>query len=95
MAAKSDDVPSFHRWFVGWAGSSSPPPHGCQIAIDRFLDHMCLALPASELWIRYATLQNLNALHPGAIQGKEGIKFCHLATLLQTLRTCIPVFAFS
>ena len=22
-----------------------------------------------------------NALHPGAIQGKEGIKFCHLATL--------------
>ena len=21
------------------------------------------------------------ALHPGAIQGKEGIKFCHLATL--------------
>ena len=23
------------------------------------------------------------ALHPGAIQGKEGIKFCHLATLLR------------
>ena len=23
------------------------------------------------------------ALHPGAIQGKEGIKFCHLATLRQ------------
>ena len=22
-----------------------------------------------------------HALHPGAIQGKEGIKFCHLATL--------------
>ena len=22
-----------------------------------------------------------SALHPGAIQGKEGIKFCHLATL--------------
>ena len=22
-----------------------------------------------------------NALHPGAIQGKEGIKFCYLATL--------------
>ena len=42
------------------------------------------------LWLRYATLQNLipsfpwiapHALHPGAIQGKEGIKFCHLATL--------------
>ena len=24
-----------------------------------------------------------HALHPGAIQGKEGIKFCHLATSLQ------------
>ena len=24
-----------------------------------------------------------HALHPGAIQGKEGIKFCHLATLLK------------
>ena len=23
-----------------------------------------------------------HALHPGAIQGKEGIKFCHLATLI-------------
>ena len=60
---------------------------------------MCLALRASGLWLRYATLQNLipsfpwiapprpppcapHALHPCAIQGKEGIKFCHLATLL-------------
>ena len=44
---------------------------------------MCLALPTSGLWLRYATLQNLipHALHPGPIQGKEGIKFCHLATL--------------
>ena len=51
---------------------------------------MCLALRASGLWLRYAALQNLipsfpwtapHALHPGAIQGKEGIKFCHLATL--------------
>ena len=24
-----------------------------------------------------------HALHPGAIQGKEGIKFCHLATLFR------------
>ena len=23
-----------------------------------------------------------HALHPGAIQGKEGIKFCHLATMV-------------
>ena len=63
--------------------------HGCQMAIAKFLDRMCLALRASGLWLRYATLQNLipsfpwiapRALHPGAIQRKEGIKFCHLAT---------------
>ena len=34
-------------------------PHGCQMAIARFLDRMCLALWASRLWLRYATLQNL------------------------------------
>ena len=60
------------------------------MAMARFLDRMCLALRASGLWLRYAALQNLIpsspwiaplALHPGAIQGKEGIKFCHLATL--------------
>ena len=27
-----------------------------------------------------------HALHPGAIQGKEGIKFCHLATLEEQIR---------
>ena len=32
--------------------------HGCQMAIARFLDCMCLALRASGLWLRYATLQN-------------------------------------
>ena len=42
-----------------------------------------------------ATLQNLtpsfpwiappHALHPGAIQGKEGIKFCHLPTCRNTV----------
>ena len=51
---------------------------------------MCLALRASGLWLRYAAQQNVipsfpciapNALHPGAIRGKEGIKFCHLATV--------------
>ena len=61
------------------------------MAIARFLDIMCLALRASGLWLRYAALQNLipsfpwiapHALHPGAIRGKEGIKFCHLATLV-------------
>ena len=33
--------------------------HGCQMATARFLYHMCLALGASGLWLRYATLQNL------------------------------------
>ena len=32
--------------------------HGCQMAIAGLLDHMCLALRASGLWLRYATLQN-------------------------------------
>ena len=31
-----------------------------------------------------------HALHPGAIQGKEGIKFCHLATL-----ACLEVRALT
>ena len=39
---------------------------------------MCLALGTSGLWLRCTTPQ---PLHPSAIQGKEGIKFCHLATL--------------
>ena len=57
-----------------------------EMAIARFLDRMCLALRASGLWLRYAALQNLiglhpHALHPGAIQGEEGIKFCHLAII--------------
>ena len=28
--------------------------HGCQMALARFLDRMCLALRASGLWLRYA-----------------------------------------
>ena len=64
------------------------------------LDSMCLALRASGLWLRYTTLQNVipsfpwiapHALHPGAIQGKEGIKFCHLATLPPSSLTPCPV----
>ena len=31
--------------------------HGCQMARAGFLDQVCLALQASGLWIRYATLQ--------------------------------------
>ena len=33
--------------------------HGCQMAIARVLDHMCLALRDSGLWLLYATLLNL------------------------------------
>ena len=36
--------------------------HGCQMAIARFLDLMCLW--ASGLWLRYATLQNLISSFP-------------------------------
>ena len=32
---------------------------GCQMAIARFLDRMCLTLRASGLWLRYAMLQSL------------------------------------
>ena len=31
--------------------------------------------------LRCAAKLRPHALHPGAIQGKEGIEFCHLATL--------------
>ena len=40
---------------------------------------------ASGLWLRYA------ALHPGTIQGKEGIKCCHLATLAAAASTPIKL----
>ena len=45
----------------GRSRMSYPPLHryGCQMAIASFLDRMCLALRASGLWLRYATLQNL------------------------------------
>ena len=51
-------------WWVGRCYSGSPKKgrekeHGCQMAIARFLDRMCLALLASGLWLRYATQQNL------------------------------------
>ena len=64
---------------------------GCQMAIARFLDRMPWPFGLEGLWLRYATLQNLipslpwivppHAIHPGTIQGKEGIKLYHLATL--------------
>ena len=43
--------------------------HGCQMAIARFLDRMCLALWASGLWLRYAMLQNLIPSFPWIAPG--------------------------
>ena len=37
---------------------------GCQMATAELSDCMCLALWASELWLRYATLQNLISSFP-------------------------------
>ena len=39
--------------------SPSSLPQGCQMAIATFLDPVRLALRASEIWLRYAALQNL------------------------------------
>ena len=36
------------------------------------------------LWEEVERLAALVIFHPGAIQGKEGIKFCHLATLVSS-----------
>ena len=69
------------------SGAISPRDNCCQMTIARFLDGMCLALRASGLWLRYASLQNLIpflSLDCARVEGKEDIKFCHLATLLGT-----------
>ena len=60
--AKDDSSSSLCRVIRNWYppnSSLSPSPHGCQMAIARFLDRMCLALRATGLWLRNATLQNL------------------------------------
>ena len=46
----------------------------------RFLDHLCLALGATGLWQNFLGLRQVGGLG-SAIQGKEGIKIYHLATL--------------
>ena len=45
--------------------------HGFQLAIARFLDRICLALRASRLWLRYATLQNLIPSFPWIAPGRR------------------------
>ena len=59
------------------------------MALAGFLDHMCLALRASGLWLRYAMLQNLIPSFPwpstlAQSKEKEGIIFCHPATIRKT-----------
>ena len=62
---------------------------GCQMALAKFLDCICLALQAlkdygsATVRCKISSLPFLapHTLQPGQIQGKEGIKFCHLATL--------------
>ena len=58
------------------------------MAIARFLDHICLALRASGLWapLRYAEkFDRFLSLDCARVEGVgvQGIKFCHLATLLR------------
>ena len=68
--------------------------HGCQMAIARFLESYVFGPLASELWLRYATLQNVIPSFPWLAPGwREGIKFCHLATMLARVifSVCHPV----
>ena len=51
-----------HRW--GHLQQDSCINHGCRMAIARSLDPMCLALRASGLRLRYATLQKLIPAFP-------------------------------
>ena len=43
---------------VEGGGGGGRAGHGCQIAIARLLDCMCLALRASGIWLHYPTPQN-------------------------------------
>ena len=49
----------FHSGSREVATSQMADHHGCQMAIARFLNRLCLYLRASGLWLRYAALQNL------------------------------------
>ena len=61
---------------VGWKGARLPDGYS-QIFGSYMFD-------PSGIWtmapLHYTTLRP-HALHPGAIQGKEGVKFCYLATV--------------
>ena len=66
-----------------------PYEHGCQMAIAGFLESYVFGPSGSWTMapLRYAakfvlflSLDCAPSLHPGAIQGMEGFKFCHLAT---------------
>ena len=69
---------NFGSYVFGPSGfwTMAPVPVRCAAKFDPFLSLDFAPTP----------------LHPGAIQGKEGIKFCHLATLNSTVGVAGPLF---
>ena len=57
-AAAKESIPTDKKIFTNFLDKfeDENSRQGCQMAIARFLDRMCLALRASGLWLRYATL---------------------------------------
>ena len=69
-------------------GQPGEREHGCQIAISQFQDCVCLALWARRTLAplcyaaKFDPFLSLDCARvEGGVKGKEGIKFCHLATL--------------
>ena len=58
---------SRHNAVTARSTAAAAPVHGCQMAIAGFLDCMYLALRASGLWLRYATLQNMIPSFPWTV----------------------------
>ena len=89
-------------WIINQRPSRPPlspaREHGCQMAIAKCLYFKHLFLRAWRTMAPLRCAENLtpsfpwigpHALHPGAIKGKEGIKFCHLATLSNRLSALV------
>ena len=68
----------------------------CQMAVAKFLDLRCLALRAFRTVTRLRSTAKFDPFLSldcaPALQGKEGIKFCHLSTLTPlTITNCVGV----
>ena len=77
------------KWATVWSGYYD---HSYQMAIAGYLDRMRLALLdygsttlRCKMWSFPFLGLHPYALHPSAIQGKGGIKFCYLATPNMTI----------